>query len=184
MFLALALRYPSDLQSDQTQTHSREERDDAHEGEDGGDDREDAPDDRVAELDLGQVGEGVLQGLGRVEHVEQQQAGRDEEGRPEDEAQEAGAEEDVDDPAHDGEDLRGGRFQIKARARFPDQQMYFCVFISLTTWPSMAMPWVVLTKPVFTARPMFSNGVMSCLQEEEFELKNFVTLLLANAHSC
>ena len=87
-------------------THSGEERDDAHECQDGRDGGEDAPEERVAELNLGEVGEGVLEGLGRVQHVEEQQAGRDEERRPEDEAEEAGAEEDVDDPANDGEDLR------------------------------------------------------------------------------
>ena len=30
------------------------------------------------------------------------------------------------------------------------------IFIALTTCANMAMPWVVLTKPVFIARPILS----------------------------
>ena len=52
--------------------------------------------------------------------MEEQQAGRDEERRPEDEAEEAGAEEDVDDPANDGEDLRN-----EGRDRFRDLEIDF-----------------------------------------------------------
>ena len=51
-------------------------------GYDAGHDEDDAPDDRVAELDLGEVGEAGLDALRHVADVHQQEEARDEEGRP------------------------------------------------------------------------------------------------------
>ena len=51
-------------------------------GYDTGHDEDDAPDDRVAELDLGEVGESGLDALRHVADVHQQEEARDEEGRP------------------------------------------------------------------------------------------------------
>ena len=73
-------------------------------GYDAGHDEDDAPDYRVAELDLGEVGEAGLDALRHVADVHQEKEARDEEGGPEGEAEEAVPGEDVDDAADEGED--------------------------------------------------------------------------------
>ena len=71
---------------------------------DAADEEDDAPEERVAELDLGEVGESGLDALGHVADVHEEEEARDEEGRPEGEAEQAAPAEDVDDAADQGED--------------------------------------------------------------------------------
>ena len=71
---------------------------------DAADEEDDAPEERVAELDLGEVGESGLDALGHVADVHEEEEARDEEGGPEGEAEQAAPAEDVDDAADQGED--------------------------------------------------------------------------------